>query len=153
MPGLDVEARVMPQWRDAAGRWARADAGDALAAAVQQWGTTAVRELRDATPVRTGQARAAWRADYLPSVRTVKVSNQKPYVPYLFSGTRPHEIRARTARALRFEVGGRAVYAPLVHHPGTRPTAALVAALERIARSVVAAGGAAYVALSKQLGS
>jgi hypothetical protein len=40
---------------------------------------------------------------------------------YVIYGTRPHIIRPRRARALRFRVGGRTVYAAYVHHPGTRP--------------------------------
>lgn len=39
----------------------------------------------------------------------------------LATGTRPHEIRARNARALRFEVGGQTVLRTAVQHPGTKP--------------------------------
>ncbi|WNI20285.1 hypothetical protein [Actinacidiphila sp. ITFR-21] len=42
-----------------------------------------------------------------------------PAVQYVLRGTRPHIIRPRRARALRFEVGGRVVFSKLVHHPGT----------------------------------
>lgn len=42
-----------------------------------------------------------------------------PAVRYVLRGTRPHIIRPRRARALRFEVGGRVVFSKLVHHPGT----------------------------------
>lgn len=34
--------------------------------------------------------------------------------------TRPHEIRPRRGRALRFAAGGRMVFARLVRHPGSR---------------------------------
>ena len=34
--------------------------------------------------------------------------------------TRPHIIRPRRARVLRFQVGGKTVYARKVNHPGTR---------------------------------
>lgn len=40
---------------------------------------------------------------------------------YLEYGTRPHVIRPRNARALRFVSGGRVVFARAVNHPGTRP--------------------------------
>ncbi|MEZ3180814.1 hypothetical protein KYY02_19600 [Streptomyces pimonensis] len=43
-----------------------------------------------------------------------------PAVHYVLNGTRPHLIRPRRAKALRFEVGGRVVYTKLVRHPGTR---------------------------------
>jgi hypothetical protein len=38
---------------------------------------------------------------------------------FLNDGTRPHEIVPRNAKALRFEVGGRVVFAAHAHHPGT----------------------------------
>lgn len=40
-------------------------------------------------------------------------------VGYVINGTRPHQIRPVRARALRFTVGGRVVFARLVNHPGT----------------------------------
>ncbi|MFE7530877.1 hypothetical protein ACFU7Y_34960 [Kitasatospora sp. NPDC057542] len=40
---------------------------------------------------------------------------------FVLDGTRPHIIRPRNRRALRFEVAAQVVYARLVHHPGTRP--------------------------------
>ncbi|MBD0693586.1 hypothetical protein BG452_13555 [Streptomyces sp. CBMA123] len=38
---------------------------------------------------------------------------------FVLDGTRPHVIRPRWAKALRFEIGARVVFARLVHHPGT----------------------------------
>lgn len=43
-----------------------------------------------------------------------------PAVRFVLDGTRPHIIRARRAKALRFDMGGRTVFAKQVHHPGTR---------------------------------
>lgn len=54
-----------------------------------------------------------------------------PAVKYVLDGTRPHLIRPRRAKALRFEVSGRVVYTKLVRHPGTRPNNFLRRALER----------------------
>lgn len=42
-------------------------------------------------------------------------------VRWVLDGTRPHLIRPRRAKVLRFEVGGRVVYTNLVRHPGTKP--------------------------------
>lgn len=50
-------------------------------------------------------------------------------------GTRPHIIRPKNAKTLRFKVGGRVVYAKVVHHPGTRPRPFLDRALNEVARS------------------
>jgi hypothetical protein len=43
-----------------------------------------------------------------------------PKVRLVLDGTRPHLIRPRNRKALRFEVGGSVVFAKLVRHPGTR---------------------------------
>ncbi|MGW4731842.1 hypothetical protein ACWEQC_22210 [Streptomyces shenzhenensis] len=43
-----------------------------------------------------------------------------PAVRYVLDGTRPHIIRPRRAKALRFEVSGRVVFAAYARHPGTR---------------------------------
>lgn len=43
-----------------------------------------------------------------------------PAVRFVLEGTRPHIIRPRNKRFLRFEVEGHVVYTKLVRHPGTR---------------------------------
>jgi hypothetical protein len=49
------------------------------------------------------------------------VSNAVKYARYVEEGTRPHVIRPRRAKMLRFTVGGRVVFSHGVHHPGTSP--------------------------------
>lgn len=44
-----------------------------------------------------------------------------PATLYVLEGTRPHLIRARRGKALRFEIDGQVVFAKVVRHPGTRP--------------------------------
>ncbi|MEW2568305.1 hypothetical protein [Streptomyces sp. NPDC047070] len=44
-----------------------------------------------------------------------------PAVLFVLNGTRPHLIRPRRKKFLRFEVEGHVVYTKLVRHPGTRP--------------------------------
>lgn len=39
----------------------------------------------------------------------------------LATGTVPHVIRARNAKALRFQMGGQTVFVRSVNHPGTKP--------------------------------
>lgn len=53
-----------------------------------------------------------------------------PHARWVHDGTRPHEIRPRHARALRFRTGGRVVFAQRVWHPGTRGTKFLAKAVE-----------------------
>jgi hypothetical protein len=49
------------------------------------------------------------------------INSRHPATLYVLGGTRPHVIRPVRARALRFTVGGRTVYAKAVMHPGTQP--------------------------------
>ena len=43
-----------------------------------------------------------------------------PYAVYVEYGTAPHEIRPVYASVLRFNIEGKVVFTPIVHHPGTR---------------------------------
>lgn len=45
-----------------------------------------------------------------------------PQALYTDQGTHPHTIRPRKAKALRFRIGGRVVFAREVHHPGNKAT-------------------------------
>lgn len=63
--------------------------------------------------------------------KSVKVISTNPHTQFVNDGTRPHKIRpvggrrSRRGRGpgyLRFEVGGRVVYAREVNHPGFRGT-------------------------------
>ncbi|MFD8774471.1 hypothetical protein [Streptomyces sp. NPDC059916] len=54
-----------------------------------------------------------------------------PAVRYVLDGTRPHIIRPRRKKALRFDVGGRTVFAKVVHHPGTKANDFLAKALRQ----------------------
>ncbi len=49
-----------------------------------------------------------------------QVFNPVSYAPYLEEGTKPHVIRPKNRKALRFRIGGRVIYATIVHHPGTK---------------------------------
>lgn len=52
-----------------------------------------------------------------------KVIGNKPYAYFLHQGTEPHEIRPRSASALRFysQRVGDFVFVKVVNHPGTKP--------------------------------
>lgn len=49
------------------------------------------------------------------------INSRHPATLYVIGGTRPHVIRPVRARALKFTVGSRTVYAKVVMHPGTQP--------------------------------
>jgi hypothetical protein len=74
---------------------------------------------------RTGTALARTKARAIRLKRGGKiiVSNAARHAKFLEHGTRPHVIRARRARYLRFfwRKVGRLVFFKSVNHPGTRP--------------------------------
>lgn len=86
-------------------------------------------------PVDTGRLRASIRIE---SRRTAllrsryTIGSDLSYAPMVHDGTRPHTIRPKRAQALRFRIGGRVVYAKVVHHPGTRPRPFLDQALREV---------------------
>ncbi|WP_329336070.1 hypothetical protein OG252_13050 [Streptomyces sp. NBC_01352] len=57
------------------------------------------------------------------------VNVRHPAALWVIGGTRPHPIRPIRARALRFTMGGRMVYAKAVMHPGNKPNNFLKEAL------------------------
>ena len=63
----------------------------------------------------------------------MKVGSDLEYAGFVNDGTAPHIIRPRRAQALRFVVGGRVVFAKVVHHPGTRGNPFLDRALREVA--------------------
>lgn len=74
---------------------------------------------RDLAPGSMGQY-IDWHIERGPSGLEGVITCDHPAVRFVLDGTRPHIIRQRRARALRFEVDGRVVYAKVVRHPGSR---------------------------------
>lgn len=101
-------------------RLIRSAPGEARAAAKRQ-----AQDLRDDVrrrmPRRTGttarNTEAVQRSEYSWAVEIPEVPGR-----FLIEGTRPHLIRPRNGRVLRFMGrGGGVVFARLVRHPGTKP--------------------------------
>lgn len=88
-------------------------------------------------PVDTGRLRASIRIESrrLLSLRSVyTIGSDVFYAPMVHDGTRPHQIRPKSAGGvLRFRMGGRVVYAKVVNHPGTRARPFLDDAVRQIA--------------------
>lgn len=82
-------------------------------------------------PVDTGNLRALHRMSKRSGKRKVvgKVTSAADYSMAVHNGARPHVIRARRAKALRFQQGGRIVYRASVNHPGVRARPWLARAL------------------------
>lgn len=73
---------------------------------------------------RTGKLQAAteWKTVRLSSGRLLRITNPKAYASSIDSGARPHVIRPRRKKALRFRgANGGWVFARQVNHPGNRP--------------------------------
>jgi hypothetical protein len=100
-----------------------------------------VNRAKILAPVDTGRLRASIRIEARRTLtfRSVyTVGSDVEYARMVHDGTRPHVIRPKTANVLRFRVGGRWVYAKVVHHPGTKARPFL----DRAVREV--AGGKGY---------
>lgn len=113
---------------------------DASARELRNAGRQVVNRAKVLAPVDTGRLRASieGRLNRTWTLRPqFTVGSNVEYAPMVHDGTRPHIIRPRNARALRFVVGGQVVYARVVHHPGTaaRPF------LDRALREVTASRG------------
>ena len=82
-------------------------------------------------PVDTGNMRALHRMNKRVGKRRVvgQVISDANYSMAVHNGARPHVIRARKARALRFQQGGQIVYRNSVNHPGVRARPWLARAL------------------------
>lgn len=63
-----------------------------------------------------------------------RVGSPVKYAQLHHEGTRAHVIVPRKAKALRFMVGGRVVFASRVRHPGTRPNPYLTRWLQEAVR-------------------
>jgi hypothetical protein len=64
---------------------------------------------------------------------SVTVGSDLEYAAMVNDGTKPHVIRPKNAKVLRFNVGGQVVFARVVNHPGTRARPFLDRALREVA--------------------
>lgn len=95
-----------------------------------------VNRARVLAPVRTGRLRSSIRAEpprFFSLRGSVSVGSDLEYAGFVNDGTRPHQIRPRNAQVLRFNVGGRVVFARVVNHPGTKARPFLDRALREVA--------------------
>jgi hypothetical protein len=69
---------------------------------------------------RTGHLKRSGYWELQGDGLTAEIGYTAPYARWLHEGTRPYTIVPKTARALRFQVGKRVVFAKRVRHPGLR---------------------------------
>lgn len=84
-----------------------------------------LREIQASAPVDTGalaQSVGATPVSAGASVSRATVYALEKYALFQDQGTRPHVIRPRRARVLRFVQGGRVRFAARVFHPGNPAT-------------------------------
>jgi len=81
------------------------------------------------TPVRTGKLRRStfFEIRGSPPYQELRISQPAMtpegvfYGHFVREGTMPHDIFPKKAKALRFEIGGKVIFAAHVKHPGTKP--------------------------------
>ena len=96
-------------------------------------------EARRVAPKKTGGLAASIRGR-LTQKATGEIVASAEHASHVESGTRPHEIRARFASALRWEDGDGVHFARRVQHPGTRPQPFMGPAYLKAERVLVARG-------------
>ena len=95
--------------------------------------TRMLTDLDQAVPVKTGQLKRSRRSAARYGATSASVTIEYPpearpgagvvdVATFTDKGTRPHVSVPRRAKALRFTVGGRVIFARKVHHPGTKGT-------------------------------
>ena len=91
--------------------------------------TERVANIAERKAPGTMGAYISWKVGEGPKGLQGVIVCDHPAVRFVLDGTRPHVIRPRRAKALRFDSGGRTVFAKVVHHPGTRANNFLAEAL------------------------
>jgi hypothetical protein len=98
------------------------EAAQQAAPTMRKLGRAITRTARRRVNVRSGHLRSTIgdRTTVVGPTVLTEVYATARYARYIESGTRPHVIVPRRARVLRFEIGGRVVFARRVNHPGYR---------------------------------
>lgn len=116
MPAAKIE------WRPAPG--AQAELDKAVMDFLVKRARRVQRNARGMAPGRMGR-----KVNAVIVGKHVRIESNHPATMFVIKGTRPHLIRPRYRKALKFRVGGRTVFAKLVHHPGTKKNDFLTKAL------------------------
>ena len=132
---VQVQFKGLPQLRK------RLDAIGELGPFMRDIALDAIGEQKKRAPVKTGNLRRSIRLGRITarSAETIAGANYAAYVEF---GTKPHEIRPRSKRALRWkDKGGGFRFATRVNHPGTRAKPYMIPGAE----AAIAATGASQI--------
>ena len=83
---------------------------------LERLGVEGETSMKKQTPVNTGRLRASIRHRVADDY--VEIGTDVKYAPFVLGNVPPFEIRPRRARALRFRIGKRVIFAKRVRHPG-----------------------------------
>lgn len=113
----------------------RVDAIEDLGPVMRDLALTAVAEQKQLAPVKTGNLRRTIHVGRVTSRSAETIASAKYAAPVEF-GTRPHEIRPRNRKVLRWKGAGGVVFAKRVRHPGTRAQPFMIPGAERAIASI-----------------
>ena len=113
----------------------RADANAAARDVVRRVSRRILTRSAILCPVDTGRLRASGRVRLGEGPRGPQGVVEYPvnYAAAVHDGARPHTIRARKKKALKFQMGGRTVLVKSVRHPGSQGRPFLRMAAEEVA--------------------
>lgn len=119
-----IRVTAKPPFRDLKGRFTKAEEGllEDRREMVRALGRRYVEIAREEAPERTGKFKKSliFRTFIKGQAVGFSAYSAQPLGTYIVEGTQAHIIRAKKARALRFQVGGEWVFRRAVHHPGTQ---------------------------------
>lgn len=81
-----------------------------------------VQDMQAIVPVDTGNLKSAIKVtkEGEGRYRVGPDLTQAPYAWYVEFGTKPHIIKAKPGKSLKFQKDGKTIYAKQVRHPGTK---------------------------------
>lgn len=109
---ISLNTKDLAEWADRI----KHEAPEVFHSLLEEAGEHVAGIMRDKAPVRTGFLRSSITTHV--GRDSVEVAPTAFYVPFVEYGTRPHIIEPVRASVLAFEVGGEAVFAKRVQHPG-----------------------------------
>jgi len=106
--------------------------------AVGRWlsrkGRVVVALAKSQVGVRTGALRPSIHMRHLrdPRGQYLKIGSELPYALLHHEGSRPHVIRPKQAKLLKFVTRGQMIMTHVVKHPGTAPNRYLTGPMRRV---------------------